>query len=66
MIDNTISIDVEANGFEEATESVNMLTEAIGNLPAQVKISSCKGCTFNIYPSQVVSIENEGNKEEHE
>ena len=57
MQDENIKIKVETEGFEEATQEVDMLAEAYDGFPAQVTIKNCHDCTFNIYPSQTKFIE---------
>lgn len=51
-MDNNIKINVETDGFEEATQQVEQLCDAYDGFPANVQIKNCKNCTFNIYPSQ--------------
>lgn len=62
-MDNSIKINVETEGFEEATQKTEALTEAYDGFPVQVQIKNCRGCTFNIYPSQIQIKEN-GDDEE--
>ena len=52
-MDNNIKIKCETEGFEEATEELEMLADAYDGFPAQVTIKNCHHCTFNIYPSQM-------------
>ena len=52
-MDNTVKINVETEGLEEATEQMELLADAYEGFPAQVTIKHCKNCTFNIYPSQI-------------
>lgn len=54
MNDNTIAVNVETEGIEEATEAVEKLADAFDTLPSQVVIKHCRDCTINIYPSQIV------------
>ena len=60
-MDTNVKIKCETEGFEEATEQVEMLAEAYDGFPAQVKIKNCRDCTINVYPSQIRSVyEQEG------
>ena len=54
MSDNTIKINVEADGIEEITEQVHELNDTMDILPSQVVIRNCRDCTINVYPSQNV------------
>lgn len=49
---DTIKLNVETEGFEEAQAKVEALVDAYDGFPAQVTIKNCKNCTINIYPSQ--------------
>ena len=51
-MDNNIKINVETEGFEEATEQLETLAEAYDGFPAQVVIKNCRNCSISIYPSQ--------------
>lgn len=53
----TLEIEVETKGFEEATEKVETLADAYDSFPAQVNIRGSRSCTFNIYPSQTKIVE---------
>lgn len=57
------TLRVETEGMEEAQEQVEMLADAYDGFPAQVTIKNCRYCTFNIYPSQIRTVEAEGSKE---
>ena len=59
MSDTNIKINVETEGMEEATEQMEMLADAYDGFPAQVTIKYCRDCTFNIYPSQIRTVEAE-------
>jgi len=52
MKEDTIKVNVETEGFEEAQEKVEALVDAYDGFPAQVTIKNCKNCTINIYPLQ--------------
>ena len=54
---------VETEGMEEATEQVEKLADAYDGFPAQVTIKNCRDCTFNIYPTQMRTVEEEGREE---
>lgn len=51
-----LTIDVKANtdGLDEAIDKVGELSELIADMAPQVSIRNCRGCTFNIYPSRTV------------
>lgn len=63
-MDNNIKINVETDGFEEATEKIETLAEAYDGFPAQVVIKNCHNCTFNIRPTQIQTIEERGRHDE--
>lgn len=54
---NTLKIEVETEGIEEATEKIEALADAYDCFPAQVQIRGCRNCTFHIHPSQTKIIE---------
>ena len=56
------TINVETEGIEEAKEQIEMLADAYDGFPAQVTIKNCRDCTFNIYPSQIRTVEAEGSE----
>ena len=56
-MDNNIKIKCETEGFEEATEQIEVLADAYDGFPAQVTIKNCHDCTINVYPSQIRSEE---------
>ena len=60
MMESNFKIKVETEGMEEATEQVEMLADAYDGFPAQVTIKNCRNCTFNIYPSQIRTVGEEG------
>lgn len=53
MNDETIKINVEAEGIEETTEQLEALAGVYDGFPAQVTIKNCRDCTINIYPTQI-------------
>ena len=53
----TIKIKAETEGFEEAREEAENLAEALESFSPLVQIKNCKGCTFNIYPTQKIACE---------
>ena len=53
----TIKIKAETEGFEEAREEAENLAEALEAFSPLVQIKNCKGCTFNIYPTQKIACE---------
>lgn len=52
MTEKTVKVNVETDGFEEATEKIEMLADAYDGFPAQLTIKNCRDCSFYIYPSQ--------------
>lgn len=52
MMEDNIKINVETEGFDEATQQVEALAEAYDGFPAQVTVKYCKNCTINIYANQ--------------
>ncbi len=62
MSDTNFKIKVETEGMEEAQEQIEMLADAYDGFPAQVTIKNCKNCTFNIYPTQMRTVEGEGSE----
>lgn len=52
MSESNYKINIETEGFEEATEKIETLAEAYDGFPAQVTVKNCRNCTINIYPSQ--------------
>ena len=64
-MESTYKINVETNGFEDATEQVETLAEAYDGFPAQVVVKNCRNCKINIYPSQTKFYERDsGEKDE--
>ena len=61
-----LKIKTSTEGFEDALQEVETLTEAHNGFPAQIEIKNCRDCTFNIYSSQtkIVDIEQEDENEE--
>lgn len=51
MEQKPIELEVKTKGFEEATEKISAMTEAMEGLPVQVMIKA-HDCTFHIYPNQ--------------
>ena len=52
-----IESEVEMPGLDEGIEKMETLSDIMNEFPAQVNISRSENCEFNIYPSQVQSIE---------
>ena len=52
--ENTVKINVEADGIEEITEQARELRDAMDIMPSQVVVRNCRDCTINIYPSQMI------------
>ena len=61
-ISSNCKIEFETEGIEEATEQIEALADAYDGFPAQVTIMNCRDCTFNIYPSQIRTVEAEGSE----
>lgn len=62
-MESNFKIKVETEGMEEAQEQVERLADAYDGFPAQVTIKNCRDCTFNIYPTQMRTVEAEGSEE---
>lgn len=58
-MNNELNIKVNMDGMEEAVEKTEQLADALGDFPAQVTIKYATNCTFNIHPSQIMTIEHE-------
>ena len=72
-MESKFKINVETEGMEEATEQVEKLADAYDGFPAQVTIKNCRfpaqvtikncrDCTFNIYPTQMRTVGEEGSE----
>ena len=57
MKNEPIKLKCETEGFDEATQEIEMLADAYDGFPAQVQIKNCHDCTINIYPSQTKYVE---------
>lgn len=57
-MNSEINIDVNTKGMDETIEKTEQLADALGDFPPQVTIKYAKNCTFNIHPSQILTIEN--------
>lgn len=57
MKEDTLKINVEADGLDEVTEKVEKLADAMNGLLPQVKFKNCVDCKINIYPSQIKMVE---------
>lgn len=57
MREDTIKINVEAEGIDETTEKMEALVDVMDGFPPQVTIKNCRDCTINIYPSQMKTVE---------
>lgn len=58
MREDTLKINVEAEGIDETTEKMEALVDVMDGFPPQVTIKNCRDCTFNIYPSQTRFVDN--------
>ena len=54
LMESKVKITCETEGFDEATDQVKTLAEAIDRFPTQVQLKDCHDCTINIYPSQTM------------
>ena len=52
---NTIEIGVKATGFEEAAEQMELMADAIGQLPATVNIKA-RECEISIYTTNNIEM----------
>ena len=57
MESSNITIKVETEGLDEATEKVESLADVINGFPAQVAFKYLRNCTINVYPSQTKFVE---------
>ena len=57
MREDTLKINVEAEGIDETTEKMEALVDVMDGFPPQVMIKNCKDCTINIHPSQMKMVE---------
>lgn len=49
----TLTVNVETEGIEEATAELEGLASVYDGFPAQVTVKNCSRCTINIYPTQI-------------
>lgn len=59
MAEANLKINCKTEGFDEAEERIEAVTELIGGFPPQVTIRNCNNCTFHIHPSQLIMKERE-------
>ena len=67
MKTDKIELEIETKGFEEATDKLQKMTDAMSNMPSQVVIRNCRDCVINVHPSQTIIgnfDDDEGNEEE--
>lgn len=57
MREDTLKINVEAEGIDETTEKMEALVDVMDGFPPQVTIKNCRDCAINIYPSQMKMVE---------
>ena len=50
---NTIPVEIEAHGFEDAAEKIELMANAIDSLPATVNIKA-KDCKINVHTTNIV------------
>ena len=53
---NTIPVEIEAHGFEDAAEKIELMADAIDSLPATVNIKA-KDCEINIQSTNYIEQE---------
>lgn len=63
MESSNITIKVETEGLDEATEKVEFLADAINGFPPQVAFKYLRNCTINVYPSQTKKVYNYANRQ---
>lgn len=59
MKEDTLKINVEANGIDEVTEKLKELGDVMDEFPSQVIIKNCRDCAINVYPKQIKIIRDE-------
>ena len=52
MKTDKVELEIETKGFEEATDKLQEMTDAMNNMPSQVVIRNCRDCVINVHPSQ--------------
>lgn len=50
---HTIPVEIEAHGFEDAAEKIELMEDAIGSLPATVNIKA-KDCEVNVHTTNII------------
>ena len=50
---HSIPVEIEAHGFEDAAEKIELMADAIGSLPATVNIKA-KDCRINVHTRNIV------------
>ena len=50
---HTIPVEIEAHGFEDAAEKIELMADAIGSLPATVNIKA-KDCEVNVHTTNII------------
>ena len=50
---NTIPVEIEAHGFEDAAEKIELMADAIESLPATVNIKA-KDCEVNVHTTNII------------
>ena len=50
---NTIPVEIEAHGFEDVAEKIELMADAIDSLPATVNIKA-KDCKINVHTTNIV------------
>ena len=50
---HTIPVEIEAHGFEDAAEKIELMADAIDSLPATVNIKA-KDCEINVHTTNII------------
>ena len=50
---NTIPVEIEAHGFEDVAEKIELMADAIDSLPATVNIKA-KDCEINVHTTNII------------
>ena len=59
---STIPVEIEAHGFEDAAEKIELVADAIDSMPATVNIKA-KDCEVNVHTTNIIETQNQPIKE---
>ena len=59
---STIPVEIEAHGFEDAAEKIELVADAIDSMPATVNIKA-KDCEVNVHTTNIIETQNQSIKE---